>query len=302
LTREFAGRALDDLSRNDCRLKIWIDHGVAPTNFGCDIMRGSGDVPGSKAFHADLTCGFGVRYVWRGRVTSQPGQNADPSWFGNWNARYPFASGRTSLKELSKRYLGRLGYKKYSLHRNNKLAEKINLRSGQAAIEFIRSNPHWGGVSSGDTAEGLGELLSPSFLDRLVKRKGLCILYTHLGKKVSIARPYNSRVREGLKVLARYARIKEILVTTTRRLLDFSEMVKKVAIQEVIVNGFTRLDIKGEEEREALEGLTIYMDNPLSARLFVNDREIHDLILNPPDDTGHRSISLPWKRLEFPEI
>jgi len=53
------------LTRHGCDLEVWIDHAVAPSNFGADIMCGSGDVPGAKAYHSDLTCGFGIRYVWR---------------------------------------------------------------------------------------------------------------------------------------------------------------------------------------------------------------------------------------------
>src|SRR5258708_28717945 len=33
-TRAHAGRALDDLARHGCGVKVWIDHAVAPSNFG----------------------------------------------------------------------------------------------------------------------------------------------------------------------------------------------------------------------------------------------------------------------------
>ncbi len=33
-TRRHAARALDELARHDCRLRVWIDHGTAATNFG----------------------------------------------------------------------------------------------------------------------------------------------------------------------------------------------------------------------------------------------------------------------------
>ena len=45
-TRAHAGRALDELSRHDCQLSVWIDHARAPSNFGSDIMHGHGDEPG----------------------------------------------------------------------------------------------------------------------------------------------------------------------------------------------------------------------------------------------------------------
>jgi hypothetical protein len=64
ITREAAARALDELDQHGCRLGVWVDHGSVPTNFGADIMCGTGDVSSSPSYHADLTCAFGVRYVW----------------------------------------------------------------------------------------------------------------------------------------------------------------------------------------------------------------------------------------------
>src|SRR5687767_703972 len=87
-SRADAARALDELDRYDCRLRVWIDHAIAPTNFGADIMQGSGDVQGAEAYHADLTLAYGVRYVWRGRVTSMIGQGRTPSLRGLFNRRH----------------------------------------------------------------------------------------------------------------------------------------------------------------------------------------------------------------------
>ena len=77
-TRDHAHRSLDELAKHDCRLEVWVDHGTAPTNFGQDIMRGHGDEPGHPAYHADLSAAHGIRYVWRGRVTSVTGQDVRP--------------------------------------------------------------------------------------------------------------------------------------------------------------------------------------------------------------------------------
>ena len=55
-TRAHAGRALDELAQHDCAMKVWIDHAVAPSNFGADIMR-KRRRQDSEAYHADLTCG-----------------------------------------------------------------------------------------------------------------------------------------------------------------------------------------------------------------------------------------------------
>ncbi len=108
-TRGHAGRALDELAKHECTLSVWIDHAVAPSNFGSDIMRGSGDVERSPCYHADLTCAFGIRYVWTGRVTSVVGQDAPPSVRGLFDAGHLAASTRTVAKEVAKRAVGRFG-------------------------------------------------------------------------------------------------------------------------------------------------------------------------------------------------
>jgi hypothetical protein len=51
-TREHAGKALDELTRHDCKLQVWIDHGRAATNLDPDIMHGHGDEVGHPAYHA----------------------------------------------------------------------------------------------------------------------------------------------------------------------------------------------------------------------------------------------------------
>src|SRR6185436_656847 len=181
-TRAHAGRALDELARYDCAMKVWVDHAVAPSNFGADIMQGLGDVEGSPAFHADLTCAYGIEYVWRGRVTSVIGQDVPRRLGGIARWRHPAASSMTAAKEAAKGWLARAGSTKYDAHRANDLLWGSRLRSGQAVNEFLRANPSWAGISVYETADGLGEVMTAGFLRCLVSRGGGCVLYTHLGK------------------------------------------------------------------------------------------------------------------------
>jgi hypothetical protein len=129
-TRAHAGRALDELARHDCALGVWVDHGVAVSNFGADIMQGQGDVVGSAAYHADLTMDFGIQYVWRGRVTSVIGQNVPRRLAAIASRAHPVASAVTVLKESAKGALARLGSAKYRAHGSNDLAWSSQLRSG----------------------------------------------------------------------------------------------------------------------------------------------------------------------------
>jgi hypothetical protein len=256
--RAHAVRALEELERHGCKLKVWVDHAVAPTNLGADIMRGHGDEPNHPAYHADLSLGYGIKYVWRGRVTSVIGQNRPfrlrhlisdlcslPSApplahrMGEGGRRLgealPLSDARlptpgpqlptrtsTLLKEVGKHLFAHCGFRKYAMHAPNRLIRPIRLRNGLQAQEFLRCNPHWGGVSRGDRGDSIHEVLTARFLDHLVEREGACILYTHLGKLDRGERKhcFSPVVVAAFRLLADYYHSGKILVTTTRRLLD----------------------------------------------------------------------------------
>jgi hypothetical protein len=220
-TRAQAARALEELERHGCRLRVWIDHSKAPTNFGADIMRGHGDELGHAAYHADLTIAHGVEYVWRGRVTSVIGQNRPASLRGIADPTQPSASAKTIFKEALKQVLARCGSRKYRLHARNRLMQPVRLRDNRGEVyEFMRCNPHCNGVSSCDTGWGIPRVLTGKFLDRLLARRATCILYTHLGKLGAGKRQFDKPTVECFRHLGDYYRSGKILVTTTSRLLD----------------------------------------------------------------------------------
>ena len=305
-TRGHAGRALDELARHACALKVWIDHAVAPSNFGADIMRGSGDVEGSPAYHADLTCAFGIEYVWRGRVTSVIGQAVPRRLGGIAQAQHPLASGITVGKEAVKGMLARTGHAKYTPHAVNDVLWDATLRSGQPVTEFLRSNPSWAGISVHETADGLGEVLTSGFLRRLVARRGACVLYTHLGKISGAGRTLNAPTRRALDLLAEAHASGDVLVTTTRRLLDLCRARRAVSWTTMAAGGGLRINLStaalGSVDQRPLDGLTFYVDEPTRTSLVVDAGQGRSLRINPPDDSGRASVSLAWPRLAFPRV
>jgi hypothetical protein len=299
-TRGHAARALEELARHDCHIGVWIDHGTAITNFGGDIMAGMGDVPNAEAYHADLTCDYGVRYVWRGRVTSVIGQDVDRKVSGIFNSRHPLASGRTLAKEVAKGLLARAGSDKYGLHASNVLMRPARLRDGREVIEFLRANPHWGGVSSCETGLGIGDVLTDALLERLARRGGACLLYTHLGKLGPGGRRFPESAIAGFRRLARAHAQGRILVATTRRLLDFCRHRDELRCRQARVGEELHIDVSGHAPMQALAGLTFHCADPTRTRLSVNGREVAQLQYNAPDDTGRASVSIPWTRLTYP--
>ena len=298
-TRAHAGRAVDELARHDCHPQVWIDHATAITNFGADIMQGQGDVPGAPAYHADLTLGLGVRYVWRGRVTSVIGQDVPRSLGGIVDAAHLLPSARTWAKEFTKGMLARAGSAKYALHPPNAVLRPARLRDGRAVHEFLLANPHWGGVSSADNATGLADVLTPRMLDRLEARGGGMVLYTHLGKIRDAREPFAAPTRAALSGLAGRQRAGRILVTTTRRLLGYCQA--RDALRASVSADGQGIDVEvGGVDAADLAGLCFPVPAAAGVRLRVNGRDVDGLQRNPPEPGGSASVSIPWPALEFP--
>jgi hypothetical protein len=236
-TRADAGRALEELVKHDCRIPVWVDHAVAPTNFGADIMQGHGDEKDHPAYHADLTLSYGIRHVWRGRTSSVIGQDRPFSLSSIATFSHPLASARTLAKEAAKQFLARKGHNKYRPHAGNPLVVETSLRDGRPVREFIRCNPSWGGVSCHDRGDAIHEVLTPRFLDRLVERKAPCILYTHLGKldRGETRHRFQPAVVKAFRLLSKYQQSGKLQVTTTARLLDAHAAGWTAAPQERLV-------------------------------------------------------------------
>jgi len=308
-TRAHAERALEELSKHGCNLDVWIDHAVAPSNFGADIMKGFGDVPGSQVYHADLTCDYGIKYVWRGRITSVIGQEAPRTLKGIYNRNHPMDSARTIIKEFMKGFMARAGSIKYAMHGPNEILRRVDLRDGHKVWEFMRSNPYWGGVQNFATADGLSEVLNKTMLDHLVNRQGVCILYTHLGKIKNRNEPFNNNTKNALRLLAKYSQEGKILVTTTRRLLNYFRVQRDIAVSiSTETNGVT-IDFGADNRKKGerlipgnIQGLSLYVQDSVNTQVTLNGAKVADFKCNAPDHTGRKSISFPWTPLQFPHL
>jgi hypothetical protein len=285
-------RSLGTLERNQCRLRVWVDHAVASTNLGADIMQGKGDLRGDPAYHTDLSIKHGVRYVWLGRVSSCIGQDVPYSLRTSLAQRADARSIITTARDAVKYLSGTMGNPKYALHRGNRLTRPYTLRDGHQVIEFMRCNPNPYGVSVGDNAPGIPAVINNITLDLLHEREGWCILYTHLGKGLKGPGLLSNATREAFEKLAeRYGR-GEILVATTRRLLDYHTMWHKVGIS------LHRRHVDIESRGEDVTGLTLYgLPEGFSCQL---DGAPVALKENRADETGRVSHSISWTRLDWP--
>lgn len=299
IERKDALRTIDELSHYNCEMKVWIDHGTAPSNLGADIMRGFGDVRGSAVYHSDATCAYGIEYVWRGRVSSVFGQNTKSTVLKTLDKRHLIASSKTVMKEYSKYILGRLGNIKYSMHGENRVMRKINLRDGNAVYEFMRSNPHWRGISCGDTADGITTILTKEKLDELSNREGVCVLYTHLGKISKRSRIFNKNTKKAFERLKHYEQIKKILVTTTYKLLSYLRMVEEIEVDVQIKSGKTIIDLQSSYSPKDMSGLTLIVKNLQNTIITINGQKHTEFAKAEKDRDGNNIFMLPWKRLNF---
>ena len=296
-SRAHAENAINCLESAGCKLRVWIDHAIAPTNFGSDIMRGSGDSRDSDVYHADLTVNHGVRYVWRGRVSSVIGQGVRRRLGGIYDRRYGQESAITVTKELIKGLLGRIPGSRFRMHASNRVIEPIGLRDGQPVYEFLRSNPHPLGVSVADRGDRIYEVLRDDMLDKLVDRRATAIIYTHLGKTDHVNTLFPPETIDALANLAKRANAGEILVATTARTLDYQLMMTTIDWSVSESEDSIRIDCT--TEADSVQGLTFLVSGTKPVDIRVAGKSVctsseHEL------HGDRRVISVPWQPLSWP--
>lgn len=311
--RTNAERNLAELQRYGCRLEVWIDHSKAPSNFGPDIMQGSGDLPAAAAYHADLTLAYGVRYVWRGRTTALTAQDArvGPGSFAPMlSRRRPLVSLRSAFKEAVKVALGRAGHPRWTMYGANRVCRPCRLRDGQPAWEFLRTNPSWGGPGESATAAGLAEVLTPRMLNRLVDRQGVAVVYAHLGKVQDPRCPLGPATVAALRHLARLRDEGTVFVTTTRRLLRYLTVRDHISWR-AIVEG-ERLILRLECVHDPVSGRRVPTERDLDGLTFGVATSLPVEVRGPDGrllstrsvrgSDGMQWVSHPWPALQFPRL
>jgi hypothetical protein len=310
--REHAERVIAELERYGCKLKVWVDHSISPSNFGPDIMCGQGDVPTSTAYHADITTAYGIRYVWRGRTTGILGQNAPVNasvLAAMFEPRHPYASTRTLCKETAKVVLGHFSRPRWQMHAANDVCRPSRLRDGRPIWEFMRADPFWGGQSHADNADGISHVLTRKMLDLLVRRRAVWVLYTHLGKVTDPQEPFGQAARDGLRLLKAYHDSGAVLVTTTHRLLRYLTVrdclryrVERTGARWVVT--FETIDDPVEGPRppmlDELQGLTL--ETPRSDVLEVRLGTGESVRCTSATLGDTTCWTVPWKPLVFPDL
>ena len=300
--RSLAEKAIEKLERTGIRVQVWINHGDAHN--AQNVRIGLGDVPGQKEYHTDLTLKYGIRFIWEGELTSFVGQDRplklSETYFTEAIRRSPLSF----LKNLAKVLAKALVFRPILTHEYNNLLGVSELRDGRKVYAFKRFG-FWDKARS----EDLAELISEDTLTELMRNKGYMVVYIHLGKKNG-AGVFTRQVQWALEELKRLHEAGEILVTTASRLLTYNATQRFLRWKTAAHWGFEDILIQGIESEvekrqnlcaDELRGITFYTTRPEKTRVFSGDKLL-DTVINPPDYTGKRSISVPWASLKPPEI
>ena len=312
-TREQVLTGLKALEDSGCKLKVWVDHSRAPSDFGKDTTPGTGDVPDSPIYHADATLAYGIRFVWKGRGSNIVGHGVPFSLraFSNILDRHHLKDTTRSLvKEVAKITLAYAGKERFAIHANNKFMRIHTLTDGQQVYEFQRCNTYWQGQSYGHNSWGLAYVLRPQTLKALVKSKGVMVIYTHIGVGPEQPPYLPPETQAALRNLAEVHRAGEIYITTTARLLTYYVNHKYLLwSQETNDNDETVIRVYGVADPlsgqhlppvEDLQGITFYVPDSSRAQIIVGDRLLEQIERHPADETGRQSVSIPRTFLTYP--
>lgn len=310
--REHVLRGLHELEESGCRVRVWVDHSLAPTNFGKDTTPGVGDVKGSPYYHADATLAYGVRFAWMGRASAIVGQGVPLSArsFGRiFDPHHAHGSARSLGCEAAKTALGWAGSGRFALHAGNRLLRTHTLADGQRIYEFQRWCDHWRGAAGVDAA-GLAYALRPQALRALVESEGVSIIYAHLGRGPEGAQCLPVETRAALRHLAAEHRAGRLHVATTSRLLTYYLNHRCLLwSHETDERGVIRLHVQGVADPlagrhtpslEDLQGITFYVPDSQKAEIIVGQRLVQGVERNPSDHTGRPSVTIPRTRLRYP--
>jgi len=307
-TRKDAIKAIKELSKNRCKVDVWVDHATTVDNLGDDRTFGLGDHPGSSAYHSDITLSYGIKFVWLGRLTMIVGQSGPitlATFTGIYDPDYPIYSLVNITKEFAKNILAVFGNKKYAMHKRYDLMRIAKLDDGQKVYEFLRFDNYWKGVATGATSKRLAYVISKRTLDRLKQVGGYMIVYTHLGKNSDCSQVIPKETQIALRDLASEYERGNIYITTTSKLLNYYLNHKylnwsyEIRADEIIIRIYSVEDpVFGSfvPTIKDLQGITFYVPDKDKARIYISDREIANILRNLPDHSERESITIQGKR------
>ncbi len=299
-TRRHAEVSLNELEKLGVKITVWVNHGSNSNrqNIGSFLYL-NGANPLKDEYHTDLLTEYGVRYAWLGRLTHILGQDS-----------------RNTINVVAKNFLQKVLFNTKYRHikedlfdPSNRLMIETELQDHRKIWDFQRWVNAWGKENTLDIFDLCSQLV-PANIDTLIKNEGFLIVYSHIGEGLHFDKQFPFELKKDLEHISRMHKSGQLFVTTTSRLLNYKEMTDCLnweIIQEneqaviEIQPSFVSLGKTLELKTDSLQGLTFYCQNSKNISVKFNETEI-PVIKNHPDHTGRMSVSIPWKKLEFPQM
>ena len=185
--RSDAVEGLETLRRLGAMPRVWVDHSMFMGNmlhnhrYGAipEFKDAAGYTYPNPVYSLDLVHEAGVRYLWDGTITPVLGQDRPLSLVANHRARN--SSLLRAMVSMSKHGVGQAtgsGSAFRAQFPGNTAYRPHRFPDGRTLYVFQR----YGKWPLADI-DGLGELLAPARMAELERTGGVCIVYTHLGKR-----------------------------------------------------------------------------------------------------------------------
>jgi hypothetical protein len=123
------------------------------------------------------------------------------------------------------------------------------------------------------------------------------VYYTHLGKRIDPSTGFCLASRNALQGLAQRYRNKEILVTTTKRLLDFARMYESVTVQVIEQDGVHQIHVSTDDSEIVVDGLSLRLPATDRYELFHNYQACK--VRMHEQEPGWVIVHVPWERLPY---
>jgi len=297
-SRRHADISLNELNKQNANIKVWVNHGSSKNIQNIGFLESfNGAKPDKEGYHNDLLSAYGVRFAWMGRMTHIIGQDARPTK-------------NVKIKNILQKLLFETKYrhlKNILYDAENRLLIETELQDGNKIWDFQRWVNAWGRENTLDIND-LSSQLKPSNIKTLIKNEGSLIVYTHICEGLHNEKSFPEKLKRNLENISMLSNEDYLLVTTTSRLLQYTETSSLLTFKTTYDNGLTYLEIspfinspgkKIQLSETSLQGLTFYCKHPEKIGILFKGKNIK-IKKNPPDNTGQCSISIPWIPLEYP--
>ena len=123
------------------------------------------------------------------------------------------------------------------------------------------------------------------------------ILYTHLGKMLR-NEGFPCDAENALRCLSERYRDGEILVTTTSRLLGYSQMLKTIQWEVIAAGDVSTISVSTDGDNNHVEGLAFEVPDQRTFKISV-DGHFVDAEVQGASSPGRCVLGIPWKKLQY---